>query len=63
MVELAPNRIKQSLVGHGHAGKAAMQAAIQRQWDLPEPPEPPDVADALAVALCCGRMGRAGGGG
>ena len=53
--EFAANRIKQSLTGHGHAGKAQMQRAIQAQWNLPQPPEPPDVADALAVALCCGQ--------
>ncbi|MEM6315746.1 MAG: crossover junction endodeoxyribonuclease RuvC [Planctomycetota bacterium] len=53
--ELSPNRVKQSLIGHGHASKDQMQAAVQAQWNLPEPPEPPDVADALAVALCCGR--------
>jgi len=53
--EFAANRIKQSLTGHGHAGKAQMQRAIQAQWNLAEPPEPPDVADALAVALCCGQ--------
>jgi crossover junction endodeoxyribonuclease RuvC len=53
--EYAANRIKQSLTGHGHAGKQQMQLAIQRQWNLPSPPEPPDVADALAVALCCGQ--------
>lgn len=53
--ELAANRIKQSLTGHGHAGKEQMQRAIQSQWNLPDPPDPPDVADALAVALCCGR--------
>ena len=49
----AANRIKQSLTGHGHAGKAQMQRAVQAQWRLPRPPEPPDVADALAVAFCC----------
>ena len=48
------NRIKQSVTGNGHASKLQMQRAIQSQWRLPEPPEPPDVADALAVALCCG---------
>src|SRR4051812_40337411 len=53
--EFAANRIKQSLTGHGHAGKAQMQRAIQHQWKLAKPPEPPDVADALAVALCCGQ--------
>lgn len=54
--QFAANRIKQSLTGHGHAGKVQMQRAIQSVWNLKEPPEPPDVADALAVALCCGQL-------
>jgi crossover junction endodeoxyribonuclease RuvC len=49
------NRIKQSLTGHGHASKSQMQRAVQSLWNLKAAPEPPDVADALAVALCCGR--------
>ena len=49
------NRIKQSLTGHGHAGKQQMQHVIQSVFKLATLPEPPDVADALAVALCCGR--------
>jgi crossover junction endodeoxyribonuclease RuvC len=53
--QYAANRIKQSVAGHGHAGKPQMQRAIQMTWNLPQPPEPPDVADALAIALCCGR--------
>jgi crossover junction endodeoxyribonuclease RuvC len=53
--QFAANRIKQSVVGHGHAGKGQVQKAIQLFWNLKEAPEPPDVADALAVALCCGR--------
>jgi len=52
--QYAANRIKQSLVGHGHAAKGQMQRAVQSVFNLKEPPEPPDVADALAVALCCG---------
>jgi crossover junction endodeoxyribonuclease RuvC len=52
--QFAANRIKQSLTGHGHASKEQMQRAVQALWNLPKPPEPPDVADALAVALCCG---------
>jgi crossover junction endodeoxyribonuclease RuvC len=55
--EFAANRIKQSLTGHGHASKVQMQRAIQGMWNLAKPPEPPDVADALAVALCCMRNG------
>jgi len=52
--EFAANRVKQSLTGHGHASKQQMQRAVQAQWNLPNLPEPPDVADALAVAFCCG---------
>ena len=52
--EFAANRVKQSLTGHGHASKEQMQRAVQAQWSLPNLPEPPDVADALAVAFCCG---------
>jgi len=53
--QFAANRIKQSVTGHGHAGKHQVQRAIQSMWNLKDPPEPPDVADALAIALCCGR--------
>lgn len=53
--QIPANRIKKSLTGFGHAGKDAMQRATQAYWKLPEPPNPPDVADALAIALCCGR--------
>jgi crossover junction endodeoxyribonuclease RuvC len=53
--EFSANRIKQSVVGHGHAGKTQVQRAIQAVWHLAKLPNPPDVADALAVALCCGR--------
>lgn len=53
--EYPANRIKQSLTGHGHASKRQVQRTIQSTWQLGRLPEPPDVADALAVALCCGR--------
>ncbi|MFY7875166.1 MAG: crossover junction endodeoxyribonuclease RuvC [Pirellula sp.] len=29
-----------------------MQLAVQQQLGLKETPDPPDVADALAIALC-----------
>lgn len=53
--EFGANRVKQSLVGYGHAGKLQIQRAIQAFWNLKDLPSPPDVADALAIALCCGR--------
>jgi len=53
--QFSANRIKQSLTGHGHASKAQMQRAIAALWNLKQAPEPADVADALAVALCCAR--------
>ncbi|MGC9454244.1 MAG: crossover junction endodeoxyribonuclease RuvC [Phycisphaerae bacterium] len=51
----AATRIKKSLTGNGHASKQQMQRAIQSVCSLKELPEPPDVADALAIALCAGR--------
>lgn len=48
----AATQIKKLLTGSGHAPKEQMQRAIQLELQLPRTPEPPDVADALAVALC-----------
>jgi crossover junction endodeoxyribonuclease RuvC len=53
--QFSANRIKKSVVGYGHAGKMQVQKTIQQIWRLKTPPQPPDVADALALALCCGR--------
>ncbi|HOP07098.1 MAG TPA: crossover junction endodeoxyribonuclease RuvC [candidate division Zixibacteria bacterium] len=52
----ASTRIKKSLTGNGRAPKQQMQLMIRSTLGLTEVPEPPDVADALAVALCHGRM-------
>ena len=46
-------RIKKSISGNGRASKQQMQKAIQTILALAELPEPPDVADAIAVAMCC----------
>lgn len=57
LIEYKPNAVKKSLTGHGHAGKAQVQRAVQAHFGLAEPPEPPDVADAIAIALCaCRRL-------
>jgi crossover junction endodeoxyribonuclease RuvC len=51
-------RIKKSLTGNGHAQKLQMQRTIQALLGLASVPEPPDVADAVAVALCCANASR-----
>lgn len=49
----AATRIKKSLTGNGRASKGQMQRSIQTVLGLAQPPEPNDVADAIAAALCC----------
>lgn len=52
VIPYAATRIKKSLTGNGQATKAQMQRSIRSTLRLTQVPEPPDVADALAVALC-----------
>jgi len=54
VVSFPPTRVKYALTGNGRAGKVQMQRAIMVTLGLPRPPEPSDVADALAVAWCAG---------
>ena len=46
-------RIKKSIIGNGRASKEQVQRTIQALLSLPAVPEPSDVADAIAAALCC----------
>jgi crossover junction endodeoxyribonuclease RuvC len=48
----AAARIKKTLTGSGRAPKAQIQHAIMLELGLDRLPEPHDVADACAVALC-----------
>lgn len=48
----AASRIKKTLTGSGKAPKLQIQHAIQTELGLDRLPEPHDVADACAVALC-----------
>jgi len=48
----AATRIKKAVTGSGRAGKEQMQLAMLREFRLPAMPEPHDVADAMAIALC-----------
>jgi crossover junction endodeoxyribonuclease RuvC len=49
----AATKVKKSITGNGRATKEQMQRTIQAILALPKLPEPNDVADAIAVALCC----------
>jgi crossover junction endodeoxyribonuclease RuvC len=52
VVSYNATRIKKTITGNGRASKEQVQRTVQRELGLATPPEPPDVADALAVALC-----------
>jgi crossover junction endodeoxyribonuclease RuvC len=45
-------QVKRLLTGNGRAPKSQVQRAICHEFSLAAPPEPPDVADAMAIALC-----------
>jgi len=52
VVHYSATQVKKILTGSGRAPKSQMQDAIQRELRLKKLPEPADVADALAIALC-----------
>jgi crossover junction endodeoxyribonuclease RuvC len=54
LIELAPTEIKKSVTGSGKATKEQVQHAVTGLLALTKTPEPPDVADALAIAITAG---------
>jgi crossover junction endodeoxyribonuclease RuvC len=52
VVSFSAKRIKQSVTGNGNASKTQVQRSVQQYFSLQRQPHPPDVADALAAALC-----------
>ena len=52
VIHYSATQVKKILTGSGRASKSQVQQAIQREFGLPQIPDPPDVADALAIALC-----------
>ena len=52
VVDISARRIKQSVTGNGNASKSQVQRTVQQYFSLSQVPHPPDVADALAAALC-----------
>jgi crossover junction endodeoxyribonuclease RuvC len=52
VVSYNATRIKKTITGHGRASKEQVQRTVQQELGLAQVPDPPDVADALAAALC-----------
>ncbi len=48
----ASTRIKKALTGNGRASKLQMQRAVKNIFKMRDLPDPPDIADAIAAALC-----------
>ncbi len=47
-----PSEVKQFVTSYGRGGKDQVAMMVQALLNLSELPQPPDAADALAVALC-----------
>lgn len=52
VAEFTPLQVKQALVGYGRADKQQVQYMVKMLLNLREIPQPDDVADALAIAIC-----------
>jgi crossover junction endodeoxyribonuclease RuvC len=52
VIEYSPNQVKLAIAGYGAADKAQMQEMVRRLLGLATVPQPPDAADAAALALC-----------
>jgi crossover junction endodeoxyribonuclease RuvC len=52
VVGYAATKVKRILTGSGRAPKPQVQSAVRRELGLEQLPDPADVADALAIAMC-----------
>ncbi len=57
VLHFEPTRVKKVMTGNGHAPKHQIQLAVKIQLGLATLPEPADVSDALAIALCGHHLG------
>lgn len=58
VLPVAATHVKKVLTGSGRAGKLQVQRAVAATLHLPTIPQPHDVADAIAIALCGLRLRR-----
>ena len=52
VAQYTPNQVKDAVAGFGGANKAQVQKMVQSRLGLATVPEPPDAADAAALAIC-----------
>ena len=52
IAQYSPNEVKLNVAGSGSADKRDVQDMVARLCGLEVAPSPPDVADAIAVAIC-----------
>jgi crossover junction endodeoxyribonuclease RuvC len=52
VMQYTPNQVKNNVAGWGGADKLQVQKMVQARLGLASVPEPPDAADAAALALC-----------
>jgi crossover junction endodeoxyribonuclease RuvC len=52
VAQYTPNQVKDAVAGWGGAPKEQVQKMVQARLRLASPPQPPDAADAAALALC-----------
>lgn len=62
VVQFSPARIKRAVTGHGGASKDRVSEMVMRLLGLASLPEPRDVGDALAAAVCRAEQRRGWGG-
>jgi len=51
--EFTPLQVKQAVSSYGKATKEQVQRMVKLILSLKEVPKPDDIADALAIAICC----------
>lgn len=56
LFEFTPLEVKNNVCGYGQADKKQLQEMVRRLLHLNAAPRPDDAADALAIALCAGRV-------
>ena len=62
MYEYAPRRVKQSVCGHGNAGKHQVALVMSRFLSIAVDTLPDDATDALALAVCHAQTAAMAGG-